>query len=61
MPSPIQDLLKRYECKTAADYRSALKEIIQEITLLGLSRAGFFREGAFYGGTALQIFHLRRS
>lgn len=57
MPSPIQDLLKRYDCKTVEDHRSALKEIIQEITLLGLSRAGFFREGAFYGGTALRIFH----
>ena len=57
MASPVQDLLKRHDCKTAADYRSALKEIIQEITLLGLSRAGFFREGAFYGGTALRIFH----
>jgi len=42
-------MLKRYDYKTAADYRSALKEIIQEIPLLGLSRAGFFREGAFYG------------
>jgi len=57
MASPVQDLLKRYDCKTADDYRSALKEIIQEITLLGLSRAGFFHEGAFYGGTALRIFH----
>lgn len=57
MPSPVQDLLKRYDCKTTDDYRSALKEIIQEITLLGLSRSGFFREGAFYGGTALRIFH----
>lgn len=57
MPSPVQDLMKRYDCKTADDYRSALKEVIQEVTLLGLSRAGFFREGAFYGGTALRIFH----
>ena len=57
MPSPVQDLLKRYECKTTDEHRHALREIIQEITLLGLSRAGFFREGAFYGGTALRIFH----
>lgn len=57
MASPVQDLLKLHDCKTADDYRSALKEIIQEITLLGLSRAGFFREGAFYGGTALRIFY----
>jgi predicted nucleotidyltransferase component of viral defense system len=57
MPSPVQDLLKRYECKTADDYRSALKEILHEITLLGLSRAGFFREGALVGDSALRIFH----
>ncbi|MBO4716363.1 MAG: nucleotidyl transferase AbiEii/AbiGii toxin family protein [Spirochaetales bacterium] len=30
---------------------------IQEIVLCGLSRAGFFRKAAFYGGTALRIFH----
>jgi len=57
MPSPVQDLLSRYDCKTPDDYRQALKQIIQEITLLGLSRAGFFRQGSFYGGTALRIFH----
>ena len=57
MPSPIQDMLAGYLCRTADDYRNALKEIIQEITLLGLSRAGFFQSGAFYGGTALRIFH----
>jgi len=50
-------MLAGYQCKTADDYRNALKEIIQEITLLGLSRAGFFQSGAFYGGTALRIFH----
>ena len=57
MPSPVQDLLSRYDCKTPDDYRQVLKQIIQEITLLGLSRAGFFRQGSFYGGTALRIFH----
>ena len=57
MSSPIQEMLERYKCKTAVDYRHALKEIIQEITLLGLYRAGFFRTAAFYGGTALRIFH----
>ncbi|MEI8094178.1 MAG: nucleotidyl transferase AbiEii/AbiGii toxin family protein [Spirochaetales bacterium] len=57
MPNPVQDMLAGYQCKTADDYRNALKEIIQEITLLGLSRSGFFGHGAFYGGTALRIFH----
>lgn len=57
MPSPVQDLLNRYQAKSPGEFRQALKEIIQEITLLGLSRAGFFRKGAFYGGTALRIIH----
>ena len=34
-----------------------MKEIMQEIVLCGLSRAGFFEEAAFYGGTALRIFY----
>lgn len=34
---------------------------MQEIALLGLWRGGFFEKAAFYGGTALRIFHgLRR-
>jgi len=57
MRSPIQDMLDTYQCKTMDDYRFALKEIIQEVTLLGLSRSGFFSQAAFYGGTALRIFH----
>src|SRR5699024_5782628 len=35
----------------------AMKEIMQEIVLCGLSRAGFFQKAAFYGGTALRIFY----
>jgi len=30
---------------------------MQEITLAGLYRSGFFEKAAFYGGTALRIFH----
>jgi predicted nucleotidyltransferase component of viral defense system len=30
---------------------------MQEIALAGLSRSGFFEKAAFYGGTALRIFH----
>lgn len=33
-----------------------MREIMQEIALAGLSRAGFFEKAAFYGGTALRIF-----
>jgi predicted nucleotidyltransferase component of viral defense system len=34
-----------------------MKEVIQEIALCELSRAGFFGKAAFYGGTALRIFY----
>lgn len=50
-------MLKKYSCKTVEDHKNALKEIIQEIALLGLFRANFFDVAAFYGGTALRIFH----
>lgn len=30
---------------------------MQEVVLCGLSRGGFFKEAAFYGGTALRIFY----
>ena len=57
MRSPIKDMLDRYTCITMDDYRNALKEIVQEIALCGLSRGGFFKNAAFYGGTALRMFH----
>ena len=34
-----------------------MKEIIQEIALLGLYRGSFFDKAAFYGGSALRIFY----
>lgn len=57
MNSQIQTMLERYECATAQQYESAIKEIIQEVALSGLSRARFFYKASFCGGTALRIFH----
>ncbi|EMJ90314.1 nucleotidyl transferase AbiEii/AbiGii toxin family protein [Leptospira meyeri] len=57
MHSAVESMLQKYQCKTADDYKHALKEIIQEISLLGLYRSGFFKHAAFYGGTALRIFY----
>jgi hypothetical protein len=37
--------------------KNAVKEALQETVLAGLSFAGFFEHAAFYGGTALRIFH----
>lgn len=50
-------MLKHHDITTIYDKKNALKEVIQEIILCGLSRAGFFKEAAFYGGTALRIFY----
>ena len=61
MNPALKDMLDAYQPKTPADYQNAVREIVQEITLLGLWRGGFFEHAAFYGGTALRIFHgLRR-
>lgn len=53
----LHKLLKRYSLVTKENYLNAFKEIIQEITLLGLWRAKFFEHAAFYGGTALRILY----
>lgn len=53
----ILSMLSRYSCATSKDYENALKEILQEIALLGLWRAKFFEHAAFYGGTALRILY----
>ena len=57
MNNIITQMLAKYEIKNVDDEINALKEIIQEIVLSGLSRGNFFDVAAFYGGTALKIFH----
>lgn len=57
MNPAIQSMLEKYRCETRQDYENALKEIIQEIALLGLWRAKFFEHAAFYGGSALRILY----
>lgn len=57
MNNQIQVMLERYDCQNTQQYENALKEIIQEVALSGLSRAGFFNKASFCGGTALRIFH----
>jgi predicted nucleotidyltransferase component of viral defense system len=53
----IKEWLAEYQPKNRDEADQALREIIQEITLAGLYRSGFFEKAAFYGGTALRIFH----
>jgi len=53
----IKEWIAEYNPQNEEEILSALREIMQEITLAGLSRTDFFEKAAFYGGTALRIFH----
>jgi predicted nucleotidyltransferase component of viral defense system len=53
----IKNMLNAYDLSTVASAADAVREVIQEIALLGLSRSSFFTKAAFYGGTALRIFY----
>jgi predicted nucleotidyltransferase component of viral defense system len=57
MHEAVARMLARYEPKSVDDSVRALREIIQEVALLGLWRAKFFEHAAFYGGTALRILY----
>ena len=53
----IKEWIAEYDPKNTDDVLSALREIMQEVALAGLSRTDFFEKAAFYGGTALRIFY----
>jgi len=53
----IAQMLGRYQARNVEDHVRALREILQELALLGLWRAKFFEKAAFYGGTALRILY----
>jgi predicted nucleotidyltransferase component of viral defense system len=53
----LDQMLKKYDIYTVEQKKHAIKEIVQEIVLSGLSRSNFFKDAAFYGGTALRIFY----
>ncbi len=53
----IKEWLEKYKPGNQEAAEQALREIMQEIALAGLQRSGFFEKAAFYGGTALRIFH----
>jgi predicted nucleotidyltransferase component of viral defense system len=57
MHEAIRSMLDRYECMSRDDYVNALREILQDLALLGLWRSKFFEHTAFYGGTALRLLH----
>lgn len=57
MQTILDQMLSSYPINSSDDEKNALKEVVQEVALCGLSRAGFFKVAAFYGGTALRIFY----
>lgn len=57
MNEAVARMMARYKCRRLEDYVRALREILQEIALLGLWRSKFFEKGAFYGGSALRILY----
>lgn len=52
----IQGRLEDYRCTSAEEEMNAIREILQELILAGLSRTDFFVKAAFHGGTQLRIF-----
>jgi predicted nucleotidyltransferase component of viral defense system len=57
MNEAIRKMLEKYPLNNLEDHLLALREIVQEIALLGLWRSKFFDKAAFYGGTALRILY----
>jgi predicted nucleotidyltransferase component of viral defense system len=46
-----------YQPRNRAEAHAALRQVMQQVALASLFRAGFFEHAAFYGGTALRIFY----
>ena len=57
MNEVVRQMLATYEIRSVEDSLWALREVMQEIALLGLWRGKFFEKAAFYGGTALRVLY----
>ncbi|MDR3238061.1 MAG: nucleotidyl transferase AbiEii/AbiGii toxin family protein [Spirochaetia bacterium] len=55
--SVFDRMVSRYSPATKVEKKNAIHEVMQEITLAGLYKSGFFNKAAFYGGTCLRIFY----
>ena len=53
----IRKRLDQATPESAQQEDQLLREIMQEIALSALSRTGFFKVGAFHGGSSLRILH----
>lgn len=57
MHEALARMLAKYESMRLEDTMRALREIMQEIALLGLWRSKFFENAAFYGETAMRVLY----
>ena len=57
MDNAIKDMFKKYNVNSFDDEVNAIREIIQEIILCGLSRCGFFDEAVLIGETASRLYY----
>ena len=57
MNPALQEMLDKYPRGSADESINALREVLQELALLGLWRGKFFERAAFYGGTALRVLY----
>ena len=53
----IEEIIKSCNPKTIDETKFVIRELVQKIVLIGLSKSGFFQHASFYGGTALRIFY----
>lgn len=55
----LEEKIREYPIASALDQENALQEIVQQVILASLSRAGLFSkaQGVFHGGTCLRIIH----
>jgi glutathionyl-hydroquinone reductase len=57
MNSIFENMLSQYSPTTKEEKNNAMHEVMQQIALAGLYKAGFFEKAAFYSGTCLRIFY----
>ena len=57
METIFESLINSYGVKSTNEAKLVIREILQNLILIGLSRANFFNYASFYGGTALRIFY----
>lgn len=57
MHEALARMLAKYESSRLEDTMRALREIMQEIALLGLWRSKFFENAAFYGEAAMRVLY----